>query len=398
MSLSVFIRQRYVKYSVAAIEYCVFIRQYFNILTGTSLRLRHAPCAGAGMLSVREQYWRYSLFVLIVGLGVTIFIKLIPFLGGLLGAVTIYVLLRHQMWFLAERRHWRRSLAASLLLGEAVLLFLIPITLIAWMIVNKVQGVVVHPQSLLASVKDIADLIQQKTGYDMLQEKNLQSLIAYIPKAGQWLVGGIFDFAVNIVVLLFVLYFMLIGGCRMEAYCREILPFNRRVARNVMREIHKIVRSNAIIIPLLAVSQGLVAYVGYLLFGVPHALFWGLLTCFATVIPIVGTALVWLPLAVYMGLSGHWGLGAGLILYGVLVVTQVDNVMRMVLQKKMDDAHPLITIFGVVIGLSLFGFMGVIFGPLMLAMFVFCFDLFKRKYLDGTPDQDLFTPLAAKKG
>ena len=60
------------------------------------------------MLSVREKYWRYSLFVLIAGLGLTIFAELTPFLGGLLGAVTIYVLLRRQMWFLSERRRWRR--------------------------------------------------------------------------------------------------------------------------------------------------------------------------------------------------------------------------------------------------------------------------------------------------
>lgn len=216
-------------------------------------------------------------------------------------------------------------------------------------------------------------------------------MLGYLPRAGQWLVGGIVNFAVNLVVLLFVLYFMLIGGLRMETYCREILPFDRCAARSVMREIHMIVRSNAIVIPLLAVSQGVVAYVGYLL-CVPGAAFWGVLTCFATILPIVGTALVWLPLAAYMSLDGNWGQGVGLVMYGTLVVTQVDNLVRMVMQKKMADVHPLITIFGVFIGLSLFGFMGVIFGPLMLAMFVFCVNVFKRRYLDGLPDRELFQP------
>ena len=150
----------------------------------------------------------------------------------------------------------------------------------------------------------------------------------------------------------------------------------------MLREIHRIVRSNAIVIPLLAVGQGFVAWVGYVIFGVHGTLLWGVLTSFATVIPIVGTALVWVPLALYTGLAGHWGQAVGLLLYGVLVVTQVDNILRMVLQKRLDNAHPLVTIFGVIIGLSLFGFMGVIFGPLLLAMFVFCVDLFKRKYLD----------------
>ena len=207
------------------------------------------------MLSVREKYWRYSLFVLIAGLGLTIFVELTPFLGGLLGAVTIYVLLRRQMWFLSERRRWRRSLAASLLLGEAIFFFLVPISLIVWMVVDKIQGVALDPQSVITPVRHVAGLIQQKTGYDLLYERNLQSVLGYLPRAGQWLVGGIVNFAVNLVVLLFVLYFMLIGGLRMETYCREILPFDRRAARSVMREIHMIVRSNAIVIPLLAVSQ-----------------------------------------------------------------------------------------------------------------------------------------------
>ena len=251
-----------------------------------------------------------------------------------------------------------------------------------------------HPssQSVITPVRHVAGLIQQKTGYDLWSESNLQSVLGYLPRAGQWLVGGIVNFAVNLVVLLFVLYFMLIGGLRMETYCREILPFDRCAARSVMREIHMIVRSNAIVIPLLAVSQGVVAYVGYLAFGVPEPLFWGVLTCFATILPIVGTALVWLPLAAYMSLDGNWGQGVGLVMYGTLVVTQVDNLVRMVMQKKMADVHPLITIFGVFIGLSLFGFMGVIFGPLMLAMFVFCVNVFKRRYLDGLPDRELFQP------
>jgi len=109
-----------------------------------------------------------------------------------------------------------------------------------------------------------------------------------------------------------------------------------------------------------------VAFVGYLVFNAPSPLFWGVLTCFATIIPIFGTALVWLPLAGYMALTGDWGPAIGLLLYGGLVVTHVDNVVRFIMQKKMADTHPLVTIFGVFIGLSLFGFMGVIFGPLML--------------------------------
>ena len=322
------------------------------------------------MLSVREQYRRYSLFVLIASLGVTVFLCLTPFLSGLLGAATIYVLLRGQMRVLAGRYRWRRSAAAALLTVEAVCCFLVPIALLVWMVVNKVQGVALDPQALVDSVRHVAELVRDRTGYDLWQESNLQSLLAGIPKLAQRLVGGL----------------------RMEAYCRELLPFSRSVGRDALHEIRMIVRSNAIGIPLLAAVQGVVAYLGYLLFGAPSPLFWGVLTCLATIIPIVGTALVWLPLALYMGLEGNWGPAVGLALYGTLVVTHVDNVVRFVMQKRMADTHPLVTVFGVFVGLSLFGFMGVIFGPLLLAMFVFCVDLFKRKYLDRKPDSELFLP------
>lgn len=342
------------------------------------------------MRTIREQYWRYSLFVLILGLGITIFIELTPFLGGLLGAATIYVLLRRQMHYLTEGRKWRRSLAASLLMAEAVLCFLVPISLIAWMIVSKVQDIALKPESIIMPLKHIAALIHEKTGYDLLQETNISSLIGVIPKVGQWVLGSIADFGINIIVLLFVLYFMLIGGRRMEEYCRQILPFDRELGSRVMCEVHMIVRSNAIVIPLLAVVQGVVALIGYLVFGAPGPVFWGVMTCFATIIPIVGTALVWLPLAGYMALTGDWGPAIGLVLYGTLIVTHVDNVVRFVMQKKMADTHPLVTIFGVFVGLSLFGFMGVIFGPLMIEMFVFCVNFFKKKYLDGTPYKQLF--------
>ena len=113
------------------------------------------------------------------------------------------------------RRYWV-GLAASLLLGEAVLCFLVPISLIVWMVVNQVQDIALAPESVVEPLKHIAALIHDKTGYNLWQEKNITSLVGVIPRLGQWVLGSIMDFGINIIVLLFVLYFMLIGGLRME--------------------------------------------------------------------------------------------------------------------------------------------------------------------------------------
>ena len=218
--------------------------------------------------NIREKYWRYSLYVILLGLGTVIFVELIPFLGGLLGALTIYVLLRGQMRALTIRHKLRRSLAASLLIGEAIVCFLIPLSLLVWLLVAKLQDVTLDPSTVIQPIRNLAELIRERIGYNLLDGDNIAKLVELLPRAGQWVLQSIGSFAVNVVVLLFVLYFMLIGGREMESYLRKFIPFNRTVTQEFTREVVMIVRSNAIGIPLLAVIQGAVALVGYWLCAV----------------------------------------------------------------------------------------------------------------------------------
>ena len=333
-------------------------------------------------MSTKEQYWKYSLIVIILFMGIIIFRQITPFLGGLLGALTIYILVRGQMRYLVEKRKLKRSLSALLITAETIFVFLIPLGLTVWMVVNKLQDINLDPQTYIAPIQQVAEFIKEKTGYDVLGKDTLTFIVSILPRIGQIIMESISSLAINLFVMIFVLYFMLIGEKKMEAYVNDILPFNETNTQEVIHEINMIVRSNAIGIPLLAIIQGGVAMIGYLLFGAPNILMLGFLTCFATIIPMVGTALVWFPVAAYLAISGDWFNAIGIAAYGAIVVSQSDNLIRFILQKKMADTHPLITIFGVVIGLPLFGFMGVIFGPLLLALFFLFVDMFKKEYLD----------------
>lgn len=334
-------------------------------------------------MSIKEQYWKYSLITIIVGLGIILFRQITPFLGGLLGALTIYILVRRQMIYLSERRKMKRSIAAILITAEAILCFLVPLALVVWLAVINLQNIKLDPQTIIAPFEEAAAIIKAKTGYNILGGDALSFVISSLPRIGQTLMGGISSFAVNMFVLIFVLYFMLIGGKKMEQYINDILPFNEANTQNVVHEINMIVRSNAIGIPLLAMIQGGVAMIGYWIFDAPNILLSGFLTGFASIVPMVGTTLVWVPVAIYMAIIGNWFQAIGLAVFGALVISQLDNLIRFIIQKKMADIHPLITIFGVVIGLSLFGFMGIIFGPLLLSLFFLFIDMFKKGYLDG---------------
>ena len=315
-------------------------------------------------------------------MGIILARQITPFLGGLLGALTIYILVRRQMIYLSEKRKIKRSIAATVITAEAILCFLVPLALVVWLAVVNLQNINLDPQAVIAPFEEAASIIKARTGYNILSGNSLSFFISSLPRIGQTLMGGISSFIVNMFVLVFVLYFMLIGGKKMEQYVNELLPFNETNTQEIVHEINMIVRSNAIGIPLLAIIQGGVAMIGYLIFGAPNVLVLGFLTCFATIIPMVGTALIWFPVAAYLAVTGDWFNAIGLAAYGGIVISQSDNLIRFILQKKMADTHPLITIFGVVIGLPLFGFMGVIFGPLLLSLFFLFVDMFKKEYLD----------------
>ncbi|KAA6329918.1 hypothetical protein EZS27_021320 [termite gut metagenome] len=334
-------------------------------------------------MTFKERYQRYSLIAIVVCVGLVVIVKLGAFLGGLLGAMTMYIILRKSMYSLTEVRRMKSGLAAFILVIGFILCVLVPLSLIIWMLMRKMGDIDLNLQTTIGCIKQFATLLEEKTGYNIFDVENLSSSAVMLSKIGQYIMNGIMGFFVNIFVMIFVLYFMLISGKRMEAYIHALLPFSETNKREVLSEICLLVRSNAIGIPLQALIQGLIATFGYYIFDVPVPFIFGLLTCFATVIPIMGTAVVWVPLVIYMGLNNGWTHTVGLIAYAALILTPVDNLIRFILQKKMANTHPLVTFFGVIIGLSLFGFMGIIFGPLLLSMLFLCINIFKKEYLEG---------------
>ena len=188
-------------------------------------------------------------------------------------------------------------------------------------------------------------------------------------------------FVINLCVAIMLLFFMLSGGRAMEHYISTVLPFREENKREVLDKVQLIVRSNAIGIPLLAIIQGVISLGGYLLSGAPNPVLAAMLTAFASIIPIIGTTIIWVPISIYFLLMGDWVHALILLAYGGLIVAQSDNLIRFILQKKMANIHPLITIFGVVAGLPIFGFMGIIFGPLIVSLFLLFVEMFRKEYL-----------------
>lgn len=124
------------------------------------------------------------------------------------------------------RKTFQKSITAILLLIEAIMCFLVPLSLAVWLLINKLQTVNVDTTGFIHTVTNLADWLHTKTGYDLLNAENISSIASILPAIGQFLMGSISSFAVNAFVLVFILYFMLIGGIQMEKYIYELLPFS----------------------------------------------------------------------------------------------------------------------------------------------------------------------------
>jgi predicted PurR-regulated permease PerM len=330
----------------------------------------------------REKYWLVSLIVLVVVLGMINIYSLWPYLGSVLGAFTLYVLVRGQLLWLTGKKKIGKKLAASMLLLEVTIFFLIPVVAVVLLLINKLQNTAIDLSFLIKEMDDYLQIIKDKTGFDLLNASAIGSIPKITGQILQLLLSGVSSLFINVILLIFVLYFMLVSQKEVEKYMYDLLPFRDENKKIMLHEARVIINSNAFGIPLLALIQGGFAYVGYLIFGVDEPFLYALFTSFATIIPIFGTALVWVPVCIFLFISKDWGNAIGLTLYCLLVISNVDNVARLILQKKMGDIHPLITVFGVLVGLYVFGFWGIIFGPLILSLFCLFVDFFKKEYID----------------
>ncbi|MEA5127551.1 MAG: AI-2E family transporter [Proteiniphilum sp.] len=332
----------------------------------------------------KETRYKYILIGFLVLLGLIIFRYTRPYMSGFLGAATLYILVNGQQKFLTQKLKFKRAISALLIVLEVLFFILIPLTGLTFLVIDTVSGISIDPEAILRQFNEFVDSLEERLGFNIFTPENLSAL----PRVGsniiQMLGNSVYSLVINVIVILFVLYYMLFNNSDFETAIREVLPFKEENKQILAEETRLIIQANAVGIPLLAILQGFFAYLGYLYFGIDSAILYAVLTAFSTILPIVGTMIVWVPLGISLLIGGDYVNGIALLIYGMFIIGGVDNVARFLLQKKLADIHPLITVFGVLIGIPMFGFWGVIFGPLLLSLFILFFNMFRHEYVPGS--------------
>jgi predicted PurR-regulated permease PerM len=238
-----------------------------------------------------------------------------------------------------------------------------------------------QPQMILDNIQLIHDTAVKKWGLNIFSEDVLMKSVNQFGSLLPNVLTATGNVIANVIMMIFVLFFMLQQSHAFEKKIENFLPVSNDSIRLLKKETNNMVVSNAIGVPMIMLFQGAAAALGYWISGAGDPIIWGLLTGFAGLIPVIGTAVVWLPLAINLLIGNHIWHGIFLLLFGVCIVSIIDAGFRMFLLKKYANVHPLIAIFGVILGVNLFGFWGIIFGPLVISGFLLLVKIFHREFL-----------------
>jgi predicted PurR-regulated permease PerM len=303
------------------------------------------------------------------------------FFTAFLGSIMFYVIFKPWMEFLVKRKKWKKSWAALLIILVSVFIIMIPTFLFSSLLINKISPLISHPELIKNYIEDI----QSKFSIEILSEKNISQIQSHAASMVSDILNMGLSVFSSIAMMYFFLYFLLIGFNRLEAAIILFLPFEKRTILIFGDELKSQTFSNAIGIPLIALIQGLSAFAAYYVAGVPEAAFWGILTGFASIIPIVGTGIIWVPICIYLFAGGNTWQALGVLAWSAVVMGSADNVIRFILAKRMADVHPVVTVLGVIMGLNYMGIPGLIFGPLLISYFMILVKIYYSTYRKQVP-------------
>lgn len=338
-------------------------------------------------------FFRQVLFlIVIIGTGTVIFTELRFFVGSFLGAITIYVVLRTVMFRMVEKyriRKWLASLSLVLATGFVLGGFF-------WVLVKAIGSEIPNfkMQELLSNVNDFFLSINTKVGVKLIPDNIIQKSDGLITKAVTGVLNTTYSFAANIFMMLIILYFMFTSGRKMESKIWEYAPFKDKSLCLIKKEVKTMIYSNAVGMPVILIMQTLTSTLIYWLLGFDNYWFWGFLTAICGLLPLLGTAFVYIPVAIYLASTDNLLSALILTAYGLLVISNTDNAFRIVLLRKVADTHPLVVIFGVILGIPLFGFWGIIFGPLFISGFILLIRIYYMEYglLDHPSEAEMCAP------
>lgn len=324
---------------------------------------------------------RQQAAVIIIALGLGLAIALWPYFTALIAIPVLYVVFRPLHRWLVRRRIGPR-VAAGFTLAIAALVILIPGASILTLLATGGQDLATD---LLRGpfIDRLRDLRIGQISVGTELQRLGSALLSWLGQSAVSLLGTAARTMIQLTITFFGLYYMLVTPGTGTRGILPYIPFSPDNARAILKRFEDVTVSTLIGVFATAALQGILVGLGFWAVGLSNAAFWGVVTVIVAILPVVGSGLVWLPAVGLLFYSGRTGWAIALALWGVLVVGNVDNIVRPWVFARYAKVHPFVTVLGAFAGVARFGLIGLILGPLAISYFFELLKMYREEYIEG---------------
>lgn len=333
--------------------------------------------------------------LLIIILSAVIIYAIHPYIDYLLGGFILFVIFKPLYHFFLKRIGLNRQVSAFLVLIISMFLILIPLYLLLSMVISEIQQILLDQEAIMASIHSGSQLLSNfflrfdinGTFQASLEERLMDLATQVVNYLSLLILGSIQNISqrvIGLLIMYFLLYYLLTE--EESDFMHNLfltIPFNTNNTIILLDEFRNIVRTTLIASGAIAIIEGGILTASFLIFGIEGAFLWGSIAAVLSFLPVVGTPLIWIPATIFQLLQQDYTAATGILATGVFLTVADNSFLRPVIQKKVGEIHPFQSLLGIVIGVSLFGLVGIIIGPLLLAYFYLTVKMFSEEYLSN---------------
>ena len=207
----------------------------------------------------------------------------------------------------------------------------------------------------------------QDTDFSEQLRQGAEKAASYLAGRLTGLLKNLVTFFVDLFLMLFALFFMFRDGHEVVRGARHLLPFDSDIQTEMLEESRELIFASVAVALVIAAMQGALGELAFTLVGISSPLFWAVLIAFFSLVPVVGSALIWVPAAIWIGLNGHWGKAVVIVAICGGVAGVADNIVRPVLLRNRTRLNELLLFVSVLGGIEVFGLLGIVAGPTIMA-------------------------------
>jgi predicted PurR-regulated permease PerM len=342
-------------------------------------------------LTTNRFYTITSIFLVLL-LGYLTYQILIPFLNSIAWAV-VFSIVFYPVYIFILRYLRFKVVASTVTLVIIILIILGPITYLSFILIDEIRDTIkTINEGSLDSIKDIfanpkitdlIDKIQSHIGMEGLDmgeiiKVNIKKIGAVVTNSLSTGITNIAGMFIDFIFMLFAVFFLLKDGPGFLMRIRDYLPFNEEDKNRLISKVKDMVISTVFGGVVVAIVQGVIGGFAFYFLGIKSPVLWGASISVMSFLPLLGTFSIWGPMTGYLFIQGNYVKGITLLLIGVLGISMVDNILKPIIISGRTKMPTLAVFFSVLGGIKLFGFIGFIMGPLVLALFVSVFEIFRQ--------------------